>query len=112
MNKILSEAGYQEHELRWNFMQAKKHPGQLSLFDMPVPPPQTVPRPSKEAVAEHILRLLQRNALKRRDIYAGLADESYFADEIDKALTLLKRQKKISYHGELTNNTLIRREHS
>jgi hypothetical protein len=38
MNEILSEAGYQEYELRWNLRQAKKQPtGQLILFDIPAP---------------------------------------------------------------------------
>jgi three-Cys-motif partner protein len=113
MNDVLSEAGYQEHELRWNLMLAKKQPvGQLILIDVPAPAPplQTPPRATSEEIEKHILDLLGGRTLTKRDIYSAFADETYFAGEIDKALRNLRKQKKASFEGKLQNKTLIKLE--
>ena len=113
MNEVLSEAGYQEHELRWNRMQAKRQPqGQLILFDMPAPAPplQAPPRATTEEIEKHILDLLGGRTLTKRDIYSAFADEPYSATEIDKALRNLRRRKKASFEGELRHKTIIKLE--
>ena len=116
LNEVLSEAGYQEHELRWNLMQAKRQPeGQPTLFDMPAapaPPLQAPPRATSEEIGKHILALLGGRTLTRRDIYSVFADEPYFATEIDKALRNLRRQKKASFEGDLRHKTTIKLERS
>lgn len=113
MNNVLSEAGYQEHELRWKLMLAKRQPeGQLVLIDIPSPAPQlqTPPRATSQEIEKHMLALLGGKTLTRRDIYSAFADETYFATEIDKALRNLRKQKKASFEGDLRNNTLIKLE--
>jgi len=108
MNEVLWEAGYQEHELRWGLKESKKlKDGQLMMFDIPAPPLQTSQRVSIEEIATHILRLPTGKFIKKRDIYTALVDELYFAKEIDQALRLLRKQKKISFESSLTNDTLI-----
>src|SRR5579859_2330571 len=111
MNEILSEAGYQEYELRWNLKQAKRQPvGQLTLFDMPAPQLPEPPRTTSEEIGNHILALLGGRTLTRRDIYSAFADEPYFAPEIDKALRNLRKQKKAFLGGDLRHKTRIQLE--
>jgi three-Cys-motif partner protein len=111
MNEVLSEAGYQEFELRWNLMQAKRQTeGQPTLFDVPAPQLQAPPRAPSEEIEKHILALLGGRTLTRRDIYSAFADEPYFATEIDKALRNLRRRKKAFFEGDLRHKTNIKLE--
>ena len=109
MNEILSEAGYQEYELRWSLKQAKSQPiGQLLLFDLPAPQLQTPPRATSEEIGKHILALLGGRMVTRRNVYSTFAEEPYFASEIDKALRHLKKQEKAFFEGSLRHNTSIK----
>ncbi len=107
MNEVLWDAGYQEHELRWGFMDLKRRGDQLSLFEVQAPSPKTPQRKSIEDIATQIYSLFRGKTITKKDIYTGLADESYFAREVDRALTHLKRQKLASYDDAKGINTLI-----
>jgi three-Cys-motif partner protein len=111
MNAILWEAKYQEHELRWKLRDLKKsikqNIYQPPLLKLPPPSLDRPPRATIEDIAKHILELLGGKVLTRRDIYAALADESYFYNEINKALTLLKRQNLAFCQSPVNNNTLF-----
>lgn len=110
MNQILCEAGYQEDDLRYRLRHSKKQQGgqQTSFFDTnSVPPPPPVERDSDEIVGEVIAKKLSGRTLTRKEIYKAMADEPYFAKEINKALTSLKRKGRADYPSTVTNNTLI-----
>lgn len=108
MNKVLSEAGYQEHELRWELMELKKRGPQLSLFEVSAPLPKTPQRKSIEEVAKQIRHLFKGKTVPKKNIYTALADEPYFPDEVDKALTWLKKQKQASFDDANGINTRIK----
>jgi three-Cys-motif partner protein len=107
MNELLWEAGYQEYELRQRLKQSKEHPGQLTLFDMPLQPKKSA-RPTKEEIGRHIMRLFKGQTRTKREIYAALADEIYFAKEVNNALKYLQAQGQISFVGPLENSTCIK----
>lgn len=107
MNEILWNAEYQEHELRWKLRDLKQTANQPTLWELPAPPLVRAPRSTSEEIAVHIKSLLNKKRLTRRNIYAALADESYFALEIDKALRLLKKQGFASFEGSLANDTIV-----
>ncbi len=107
MNELLWEAGYQEYELRQRLKQSKEHPGQLTLFDMPLQPEKPA-CPAKEEIGRHIMRLFKGQTRTKREIYAALADEIYFAKEVNKALKYLQAQGQISFVGPLENSTCIK----
>jgi three-Cys-motif partner protein len=108
MNEVLWDAGYQEHELRWGLMELKRRGDQLPLFEVEAPLPRTPQRKSIEEIATQIYDLFRGKTLKKKDIYTTLADEPYFAREVDRALTHLKRQKLASFDDAKGINTLIR----
>ena len=109
MNKVLSEAWQQEHVLRWDLKQSKKHEKlmMMPLFEVPAPPLETPQRASTEEIANHIVRLLKGKSSTRKGIYRILANEPYFADEINKALNSLKKQKRASFDDAQGINTRI-----
>jgi hypothetical protein len=108
MNELLWKAQLQEHELRWRLRDAKTQPAaQMRMFDMPVPEPQVEPRPSTDEIATTITQRLKGRTLTRRDLYREFADEPYYATEIDKALTQLKKNGVAQYATPLNNNTII-----
>jgi hypothetical protein len=107
MNKVLWEAWHQEHVLRWDLRQSKKLGLQMQLFETVAPPLETPQRASTEEIADHIVRLLKGKTITKKGIYKILANELYFADEINKALNALKRQKKASFDDTRGINTRI-----
>ena len=108
MNKVLWDAKYQEHELRWKLRDLRRNAHQLPLWgDSLSPPVDQSPRATIEDIAKRIQELLGGKSLSKRDVYAALADEPYFANEINKALTFLKGQDLASYQSPVKNNTLI-----
>jgi hypothetical protein len=107
LNEVLSEAGYQEHELRWELAELKRRKGQLALFELAAPEPQTPQRASIEEIAEQIRILFKGKTIIKKDIYRSLVDESYSRNEIDKALTYLKRQKLAFFGVDQRINTPI-----
>ncbi len=108
MNKVLWDASLEEHELRWDLLQAKKWKNQLLLFDIPAPAPATPQRATTEEIAKHILALLHGKALTRRELYKGMANEPYFPPEVDKALKALRKQERVVFEEPLKNRTLIK----
>lgn len=106
MNKILHEAGQHEYGLRERLKHAKKErahgmsmlPG---MFEIPVVLPTRLEdqRPEIADIADHIVRMLDGRQLERPQIYQAFADELYFADEINKAVTQLKREGRAHYDG-------------
>ena len=109
MNEILWNAGFQEHELRWELMELKKHGDQpsLPLFEYEAPVPQTPQRKSIEEIARQIRALFRGKIKTKKEIYTALADEPYFNGEIDRALTYLKRQKQASFDKDNGIDTQI-----
>lgn len=107
MNEILWDAEYQEYELRWKLRDLKQAVNQLPLWELPIPPLERPPRATIEEIATHIRNLLGGKMLTKRNLYAALEDEPYFASEINKALSLLKKQGFASFEGSLTNDTRI-----
>lgn len=107
MNEVLWNAGYQEHELRWGLMELKRRGDQLPLFEVQAPLPQNPKRKSIEDIAKQIHSLFRGETITKKDIYTALADESYFAREVDRALTQLKRQKLATFDDDKGINTHI-----
>ncbi len=107
MNEVLLNAGYQEHELRWGLMELKRRGDQLPLFEVQAPLPQNPKRKSIEDIAKQIHSLFRGKTITKKDIYTALADESYFAREVDRALTQLKRQKLATFDDDKGINTHI-----
>jgi hypothetical protein len=95
MNEVLWEAGFQEHELRWELMELKKHGPQapLPLFEYKAPVPHAPQRKTTEEIARQIHVLFRGKSKTKKDIYSALADETYFNGEVDKALTYLNKEK-------------------
>ena len=109
MNKVLYDAGYQEHELRWRLWELKtKPPEQPMLFNMPIPKYKNITRPTIEVVSNHIYNQFKGLVVTRKQIYQEFADEIYFVNEINKAITDLKKKALINCPpGQIKNNTLI-----
>lgn len=107
MNKILHEAGQHEHELRERLKQATKVRSSGMVGTLPhmdaipfaLPPRPEEQRPDLADVGERIVRLLDGRRLERPQIYQALADDIYFAGEINRALTQLKREGRAHYEG-------------
>ena len=108
MNKVLWDAWQQEHELRWEYMESKKRGSQLPLFELAAPPLEVPGRASTEEIAKYILSLLAGKTLTRKGIYKALANELYFATEIDSALRSLRKQKQAFFDNPLENKTPIK----
>jgi hypothetical protein len=109
MNEILWYAGFQEHELKWELMELKKHGDQppLPLFEYEAPMPKTPQRKSIEEIAKQIRAIFRGKIKTKKEIYSALADETYFNGEIDRALTYLKRQKQASFDKDNGIDTQI-----
>lgn len=120
LNEILWEARLAEHELRWEFRFAKeiakyRKKGQLSLFDpfdngFLTPSPDMPPRPDidVELIAGDILQTFHSGqVVKFVDILRALADSPYYFGEIKKAMTRLKRKKRVTYSPRLANNSRV-----
>lgn len=109
MNKILFDAGYQEDDLRCRIKDSKKQRGgQLSMFDMVELPVAPKPeRDHQEVIAGEILKNLSGRTVTRKEIYQVLADEPYFANEINKAISFLKRKGEVVYTSPVNNHTPI-----
>ncbi len=117
MNEVLWKAGYEENVLRQRLKQAKEEARQVSrwggvqgsLFDEDIQQaPIKPPRPPIDEIAHHIVTRFSGRTITRRQLYAGLVQEPYFADEIDKAIKQLKRSGRAAFNGtSLTNETDI-----
>jgi three-Cys-motif partner protein len=112
LNKILWEAELWEHELRYIRRSIKKQlppPQQMSWLTPEVPevPKLQNDRPSKQECADNLLLKFRGKRLTVREIYKKMANEEFFQNEIDKALTWLKKEKKASYPGTKVYNTII-----
>lgn len=107
MNKVLWDAWQQEHELRWDLMQSKKHAFQPPLIETSAPPLETPQRALPKEIALQIVNLFGRKTITRKEIYRAMANESYFVDEIEKALTVLKREKRAVFGSQQGINTQI-----
>jgi len=106
MNKVLWEAWQQEHELRWDLMESKKRGFQLPLIETVAPPLETPQRASTKKIAAHIVDIFRGKTATKKEIYRAMANESYFVDEIEKALTLLKREKHAVFEGKGINTRI------
>ena len=109
MNDALWEAGYQEHELRWKFRSAQEFAKrrQLSMFGDVAPLLPKRERMPKEQIAEQLSDLFSGKTLTRRQIYSALADQPFFASEIDSVLKYLRKAERASFEDPLKNSTLI-----
>lgn len=112
LNKILADAKLLEYEFRYRFRVAKKTappPGQPPLLTVEpsVPEPPIFPRPTTEEIAEDIIGRLVGRSVDRREVYREFADEIYFPNEVDKALNLLRKQKRAHFESPLRHDTKI-----
>ena len=99
MNKVLWDAEIVTEDLRQELKELSNRPvNQPTLFELP--PSQSKgnkwPRPSIEQIAADIdTRILIFGPLQRRALWAALADEPYFRNEVIQALNLLKKKGRI-----------------
>lgn len=108
MNEILWDARIREHDLRWSLRQAGKLRGGQTTWLDPLPaPPLQIERPSIEEIATKIATTLKGKKLTRGQLYQALADDVYFASEVSKALTQLKKSKQAIYDSPLDNKSVI-----
>jgi three-Cys-motif partner protein len=115
MNEILWKANYQEYELRSRLNRRQEQVKLESKMGMSVMPgfeiqPTEAPprkRPDKTEVAEHIMNMVASQTLSKREVYRRLADDKYFAREIDAALGFLLSEERVYYEKPLTNDTII-----
>lgn len=112
LNKILRDAELWEYELRYIRRSIKKQlppPGQLPLLPPAVPEVPTLQnsRPTIQDCANLLVLKFRGKKLSVREIYKKMANEEFFPGEIGRALTLLKKEKKISYSGKREYNTII-----
>jgi three-Cys-motif partner protein len=82
LNRILNDAKYLEHELRYRLQIAKKTappPGQMTLWTPPAdwiktPAPEKPSRPSIEEIGEFIMTKFSGNQATKKDVYKELAN--------------------------------------
>ena len=121
MNELIQEANIEEYRLRQQLKLAKQEGAtgstQLSLFggQMFELSPSTPSRPPTEDVAAIVINRIERTPLYAKQgtitlkaLYSLMADESFFASEIDRALTWLKHRGILSYNGKPSKNLEIR----
>jgi three-Cys-motif partner protein len=107
MNKVLDEAEVVQSTLKWNleqdrYVSRKLAIGQPSLFalgDLASPPPPT--NNTRDAniskLADGIHSHWRGKSPKRREIYRELVKTRVYAEEINKALTQLKREGRAEF---------------
>lgn len=114
LNKILYEAKYLEHELRYRLNVAKKTaPPANQMFLIPpeeikVPEYERMPRPRSEEIESHIFSRFFGQTLSRKDVYYELAHTDFFPTEIDKALRHLRSNGKAKFDGDLSHRAIIK----
>lgn len=104
MNKVLADAGRQEHLLRRRLREARKTLGgvQTTFLDKlgELKPQQpSLERPSREEIAQNIHLRFAGQSIQARDIYRSMVNELYFRSEIDKALRHLRKKGLASFSG-------------
>jgi three-Cys-motif partner protein len=112
LNKILYDAKYLEHELRYRLNIAKRTappPGQLTLIpvDIKVPDYRKSPRPTPEEIEEDILKRFVGQTLTRKDVYRELVNTDYFHTEVDQAIRHLRKREMAKFDAKLNHKTLI-----
>ena len=105
MNKIMREADFTQHHLRWQLKYARMTQQQMGLFaPADIAPP--VKQPSRDEyvseIAVKIIRAFSGRTANRRQVYHHLADELYLTEEINRALTQLKKEGKINFDGSVS----------
>lgn len=109
MNKIMLDAGYAEQHLRWQLQYLKLSQGgnQMSLFS----PEEIAPKVDKSQrdfgseIEDKITDAFTGKTITRKQIYQLLADELYTPGEINKALSELKKNRKVSFNGSPSSLT-------
>lgn len=118
LNRLLDDAKYLEHELRYRLFYLKRTappPGQLTLFpneEINIPEPERISRPSIDEIEKTILSSFSERQVAKKEIYKELANSIYFPEEIDKAIRHLRRDKKVHFDGDLKHKTLVTFEKS
>jgi three-Cys-motif partner protein len=111
INQILWDANLQEQELRWQFWQAKQEKAMQTMMlpgmDVANPVPQFPQRLQPEDIATQIIGRMAGRQTTRKELSREFADDPYFAGEINRALTILKREKRAEYESPLTNASVI-----
>lgn len=124
LNKVLHEAKLTEHGLKLHFQISKwihdvnvmdrqqEQAGQMRMFDVPIEEPEVLPvidgrDVDIEVLADEIWSQFCGHARTVRQIYTALANTDVFANEVDKALTKLKRDGRAEYTGARDHNTSI-----
>jgi len=107
MNGIVQDAGFTEHHLRWQLKYARMTRGgqQLGLFapnELAPPTKQSDRNDYVDEIAAKIVQSFSGKVPNRRQIYQLLADELYLKQEIDRALTQLKKSGKASFDGPVS----------
>ena len=115
MNRVLAEAGYREHELRWRLKMMRTQKAKQTSFLFPqenlMPPPKVVPRASAEQIAADIWARFQGKAVSFKDVCRGLATELHYKNEIQQALGHMRENEgRAAFDGapsRLTSRALI-----
>ncbi len=115
LNRILNDAKYLEHELRYRLKVAKKTappPGQMTLWTnsldyVIVPELEKTTRPNSEEIGKIIIEKFSGKEATKKDVYKELANTLYFPEEVDKAIRHLRRTEQAKFDGELKHKTII-----
>lgn len=112
MNELIDEAKLKEYRLRESLKRTKREVAagmnMLPQFATAItPPPDEHPRPDTEVVAEAIMKRCKGCQLTKKALFREMADEPFFASEISKALTHLRRHDLANYEPPLERDSII-----
>ena len=106
LNQVLDDARLVQFRLKWTrekdrYVRRQEAAGQRAMFDMallrseaPAPKERTA---NISRLSQDILELWQGKPTNRKEIYRSLVDTEVYPGEINRALTLLKREKKADF---------------
>lgn len=102
MNQIIADAGYTEHNLRWQLKHTRETKGgmQMSLFSPEeMIPPKVDKREYGDEIADKLIDRFSGSLTNLKEIYQFFIDDPYLPKEIHAALTKLKNSKRADFDG-------------
>ena len=106
MNEILADAVIAEFDYREEGRVDRT--GQLSMFSVIENPGRPkLPEFSVDDVAQTISAMCKGESLEYREVLRRVVNTRYYRDVVRKAMTTLKRQKQVTWEGELRHRTQV-----
>jgi three-Cys-motif partner protein len=106
MNEILDSAKISEHDYREVSRRQRKQ--QMSFFEpQGMPDRPTLVEPESKDVGEEIYGLCKGQKLEYREVLRRLVDTYYYPRHIKPAISWLKKQKRLTYEGDLKHGTIV-----